>query len=287
MMKKNHTLGKLSTIEYLVIGHITKDLIPGGSIPGGTSSYAALTANHIGLRTGIVTAHAGDIDLTWLDGIQIAAKSSPQTTTFENRYTNEGRIQTHLAQALDLSLEDVPSQWREPGIVHIGPVAGEIDVHLVETFPNSFVGVTPQGFMRSWDSTGLVYAIHWENAEQILKKASAVVLSVEDVHNDESQIDWMASRAKVLVITEGANGARVYWNGDLRSFRAPHVEESDPTGAGDIFAAGFFIRMAQTNNPWEAARYANCIAARSVTRHGLDSVPTIEESKAALVEIIR
>jgi sugar/nucleoside kinase (ribokinase family) len=39
-----------------------------------------------------------------------------------------------------------------------------------------------------------------------------------------------------------------------------------------VFAAAFLVRLYQTDgNPWEAARYANEIAARSVTQIGLDA----------------
>jgi sugar/nucleoside kinase (ribokinase family) len=90
----------------------------------------------------------------------------------------------------------------------------------------------------------------------------------------------------VLAVTEGANGARLYWNGDLRRFRPPHMEEVDPTGAGDIFAAAFFYRLSTTRDPWEAARFATNLAAYSVMRIALDGVPTVEEVQACLTEII-
>ncbi|MBI3733145.1 MAG: hypothetical protein HY259_06765 [Chloroflexi bacterium] len=39
-------------MDYLVIGHITKDLLPGGGYAiGGTSTYSALSAQRLGLNT--------------------------------------------------------------------------------------------------------------------------------------------------------------------------------------------------------------------------------------------
>ena len=67
---------------------------------------------------------------------------------------------------------------------------------------------------------------------------------------------------------------------------APQVREVDPTGAGDIFAACFFYRLLETRDPWEAARFANQLAAISITRQGLDSAPTVEEIKLALSRTI-
>ena len=45
--------------DYLMLGHITSDLLPdGATIPGGTSLYAARTAQRLGRRPGIVSAKA-------------------------------------------------------------------------------------------------------------------------------------------------------------------------------------------------------------------------------------
>ena len=96
----------------------------------------------------------------------------------------------------------------------------------------------------------------------------------------------MASASRILVITEGAAGARVFWNGDVRRFRPPTVSEVDSTGAGDIFAAAFFSRMYSTRDPWEAARFANQIAAISVTRSGVTGIPTPAEVQECLFEVL-
>jgi sugar/nucleoside kinase (ribokinase family) len=116
--------------------------------------------------------------------------------------------------------------------------------------------------------------------------SSAAVLSIEDVRGNEKLIEDMTSFIRVLVVTEGAAGARVYWNGDLRRFRPPQEIEIDPVGAGDIFAAAFFIHLYTTQDPWEAARFATQLAANSVTRFGLKSVPTQTEVQTYKMEII-
>ena len=64
------------------------------------------------------------------------------------------------------------------------------------------------------------------------------------------------------------------------------MKEIDPTGAGDIFATSFFIRLRQTQDPWESARFATIIASRSVTRPTLDGVPTMEEVQQNLIDVI-
>jgi sugar/nucleoside kinase (ribokinase family) len=139
--------------------------------------------------------------------------------------------------------------------------------------------------MRSWDESGQVVGTDWENAEQVLEQAGAVVISIEDVDGDEEQVEFMANHTRVLAVTEGAAGSRLYWHGDQRCFRAPEMREVDATGAGDIFAAAFFIRLQVTRDPWEAARFATQLSANSVTRTGLESIPTAEEVQACMVEV--
>ncbi len=276
----------IEPIDYLLIGHVTQDVIPQGFSLGGTASYSALTAHAMGLRVGVVTACHPDLELPELEGIAVARYPSEFSTTFANTQTPDGRVQFlyHRAQELDVAM--IPDTWRDAPIVHLGPVAQEVNVKLARAFPDSFVGLTPQGWMRSWDAQGKVGYSDWLEARYVLEAGSAAVISIEDVRGDESVIEDMISSIRVLVVTEGSAGARLYWNGDYRYYRAPAEAEIDPTGSGDIFAAAFFIRMQYTNDPWEAARFATQLAAKSVTRKGLAGVPTEEEIKANLVEVL-
>jgi hypothetical protein len=56
----------IEPIDYLVIGHLTKDLTPQGSRMGGTASFASLTGKALGMRVGIITSCGNDIDRTSL-----------------------------------------------------------------------------------------------------------------------------------------------------------------------------------------------------------------------------
>ena len=113
------------------------------------------------------------------------------------------------------------------------------------------------------------------------------MISREDVGGDDELIEQMAHQTRVLAVTEGSAGAVLYWNGDRRRFRAPQVSEVDATGAGDIFATAFFIRLFNTRDPWEAARFATLIASHSVTRVGLNGIPTSQEIESSLMEVLQ
>jgi pfkB family carbohydrate kinase len=281
-----NNLVPVEPVDYLIIGHVTQDLSPNGPTLGGTASYSALTAKALGLKVGIVTSFKTGLQLPELDGISIAVISNEYTSTFENIQTSNGRIQYLHHKAPSLNLSVVPETWRNTPIVHLGPVCQEVDPNLSKCFPNSFVGLTPQGWFRGWDSNGKIHFSEWPESSYVMGNSSAAVLSIEDVRGNEKLIEDMTSFIRVLVITEGAAGARVYWNGDLRRFRPPQVVEVDPIGAGDIFAAAFFIRLYTTQDPWEAARFATQLAANSVTRSGLKGVPTHTEVQSYIMEII-
>jgi sugar/nucleoside kinase (ribokinase family) len=56
------------------------------------------------------------------------------------------------------------------------------------------------------------------------------------------------------------------------------VRTIDFTGAGDVFAAAFFLKASdRTVSPVNAGRYANLVAALSLRGVGPDAVPPIEE----------
>lgn len=276
----------LEPVDYLVIGHITVDLTPSGPVMGGSAAYAALTARALGLRVGIVTVRGNEIPLDGLEGIPVVAGEAEYSTTFENLYTPEGRIQYIRKVAPKVDFDLVPEAWRSARIIHLAPVAGEVDPVLPGHFRPALSALTIQGWLRTWDESGRVRRCEWPEAGRALAKAGAVVFSVEDVAHNEETIEQYAHATGLVAVTESQAGVRLFWHGDSRRFRAPRVQEVDPTGAGDVFAASFFVRLLNTRDPWEAARFANQVAALSVTRPGLSGVPTAAEVQRCLVEVL-
>jgi len=273
------------SIYYLVIGHVSNDLTPNGPILGGTVAYAGRTAQALGVRVRAITAAEKGIDLSQLENIETHQMPSTQSTTFENRYTSEGRVQILHGRASDISYKDVPRGWQRADIVHLGPIADEVDTTLIESFPDALMCITPQGWLRYWDEKGRVQMKGWDQISDLLPTANAVVISMEDLADDLRSAQEMADRCEILAVTDAARGAQVFWNGQQHDVPAPVVEEIDPTGSGDIFAAAFFVRLYQTNNPVEAARFANVLAAASVTRQGLAGTPTMDEIQGAYHQV--
>jgi len=269
-----------SPIHYLTIGHVAKDLTPEGPRLGGTVSFASLTARALEYAPGVVTACGPDLDLSPLDGIPLAKAASSQSTTVENVYSAQGRQQFLRALAAPLTAADIPAAWLDARVAHLAPLDSEIGADVLTALGQAFVGVTPQGWLRRWDESGRVRAAvdEWEGAAAVLGRANAVVLSLDDIGREWAVAERWAKLARVLVITQGPEGCTVFQRGQgARQFVAARQAEVDPTGAGDVFAAAFFVNFYETDDAWGSARFANQVAALSVTRVGLSGVPTVEE----------
>jgi sugar/nucleoside kinase (ribokinase family) len=155
---------------------------------------------------------------------------------------------------------------------------GECDPSLVTHFyGKSFVGMTPQGWMRRVDDEGRVYGDAWLGAETLLPLASAVVVSIEDLRGSWDLARVWASQAELLAVTRGWEGATLFVGGEEHRLAAPDVLQVDPTGAGDIFAAVLFCALSEGWEPLAAARQAICVASQTVAREGLLGVPAAAE----------
>jgi len=272
--------------EYLTIGHVAKDKIPDGAILGGTCSYAALTAHKLGKRTVAVTSYGPDIpSLAALAGIDIENLPHNQSTTFENVYKDGQRYQKWLASASPLSLESIPPAWRDTPIVHLAPLAQEISPATCGEFPNSLTCVTIQGWLRGQDAAcNVIYQPHPE-LEAWLPQIDVLVLSLADLAGDRTAMTHLLTSVKLGVETVGPEGCKVYHEGQITHIPVKPEVEIDPTGAGDIFAAAFFMRYQESKDFIEAARFANACASLSVRKVGMDSIPTLAEVEAHQAEL--
>jgi len=270
--------------DFVVVGHVTKDLLAGGRfVVGGTATYASLTARNLGRQVGVVTSAEANLDLDeHLAGIQVSKRVSQATTTFQNVYSGGHRQQFVKALAEPLEASDVPAPWRDARVVLLGPLVRELGVDLVRLFPNALLGVTAQGWMRQWDGEGRVGTRVWEEAEEILPLVDVLVFSYEDVAHDLTLVRKYTSLAKITAVTHGRAGAIVCCDAGSEWLPAYQAREADPTGAGDVFAAAYLIALEETGDPFEAARFANCTASWSIEGEATSAIPTRDRVRTRL-----
>jgi sugar/nucleoside kinase (ribokinase family) len=276
-------------INFLTIGHITHDLTPDGFRFGGTVSFASVTARRLGWQPGILTRVAVDgllqspapaepVDVIAPDGsplagIPIHLLPSATSTTFMNIYREGVRTQVVAELADPVTPADLPAAWADVPVVLLGPLVRDVPASWTAMFPRALMGITPQGWMRSWDAAGHVSPTRWENAASFLHRVNVAVLSREDVGGDEAYIADLARQARILIMTEGWRGATIYMDGASHHVPPRPATEVDPTGAGDVFATAFLLRLAETGDPLVATRFANVAASMSVEAPGLNSIP--------------
>ncbi|MGQ9493723.1 MAG: PfkB family carbohydrate kinase [Anaerolineae bacterium] len=270
--------------DFLAIGHVTKDLLPGGGYSiGGTATYATLTAQRLGLSVAVLTSAPPDLDLSsTLRDVALHIVPSQVATTFENIYEGQKRRQFVHGIASPLRAVHLPPSWKQVPIVLLCPLVCEMDLDWLRVFRGAIVGVTPQGWMRQWDERGQVMTKPWLEADAILPNVDVLVYSDEDVAGDESIMQHYAELVKIAVVTRGWRGATVFYHGMARDFPAFRAKEVDPTGAGDVFAAAFLVRLKETGDPYHAAPFANCAASFSIEGQGTTTIPTRQQVEERL-----
>lgn len=272
--------------EFLVIGHTVQDLLSPttrGGAPsawrlGGTVSYAALLAKRLGLRTAVLTAAAPDLPLEEaLPGVEIARVPSNRSTQIRNVYTAQGRVQHIPQRAGPIDPRSLPDDWRGAGIVLLGPVAGEVDAALAGCFPHALIGVSAQGWLREIGPDSRVTPVPPQRwlADPILEPAQVLFVSDEDLPPSGATpvLERWSGRIDMLAYTRAERGAEVCHRGAWRHIGAFPAKDVDPTGAGDVFATAFLVRCRETDDPWEATRFAVCAASFIVESEGPDGTP--------------
>ena len=279
-----------SAPELLAIGHVTRDMHPDGTFSlGGTVTFAALVAYHLGLATGVVTCADAELRAalpTYLPHVALHIQLSAQTTTFANFYQGGFRTQYLYTRGTPLQLTNMPPDWLAAPIVLFAPLAQELDPAFVTLFPRqsgAILAATPQGWLRRWDADGRIWPTPWQDAEQILPQLDVLILSHDDLlpfadgnrtEADAILLHW-SKLVPLLVATDGRHGATLFEHGTIHHFPAYPAQEVDPTGAGDVFASAFLTHFFRHGNPARAVDFANCTAAFSIEQPGTHGIPTL------------
>ncbi len=280
--------------EYLVIGHICADLRPDGTaVLGGTALYSAITAARLGWRVGVLTRGRYGIEVDgikvpgleeYADLVSIVVQEAAGPTVFVNEYQGGRRTQSVRRWAGEIDLRGLPPHWANARVVHLGPIAQEIDVRQTGSLAPRFLGCTPQGWMRQWpmERGGRVRHVPLRLPAELMTRLDAVVVSDEEISQAREVVEWVGAR-RLGVVTLGESGARIVYGGQRDELPGFPGRTVDLTGAGDVFAAAFFIKASdRTASAVDAARFANATAALSLTGIGVGGVPSVAEVEALL-----
>lgn len=271
--------------DYIAVGHVTRDLIEDRfegevSRPGGSAFYSALQAARLGLRALIVTKGIPDeiesLLGPYLDELDLSVIPSEHTTTLRTHGSGASRRQRVLAWAGAISEE----LELHTSILHFAPVAREGRTNWGGSA--TFVGITPQGHLRRWGEHGEITLAPLK-PQQLPARYDAAVISEDERSFCEPLLAASANPdGPVLAVTAGSEPARIHLpGGSVTHTAAPAVERVvDDLGAGDVFAAAFFIELAGGAPAPDAASFASAAAAVRIEGAGPGAIGTREDVDA-------
>ncbi len=283
----------MSRFDYVAVGHVTVDVLvdaPDGPRrqAGGGALYSGLQAARLGLRTLILTSgRRAELDgllEPYRDELQVQMLDTEQSTTLETRGSGRRRTQRLLSWAGPLPSTMVP---RRAAILHLAPVAretpGRVDVSA------ELVGITPQGLMRRWDRSGTI--------EEVALSAGALPQPCDAVVINAAEQDCLApalpdqtapsGRLPLVAVTAGSEPTQIRLpDGRVTAVPPPQpgLDPIDDLGAGDVFAAAFFIALHGGAPPAEAAAFGNAAAAVRIGGRGPGAIGRHQEIEAALTQ---
>jgi sugar/nucleoside kinase (ribokinase family) len=290
----------VARFDYTAAGHITVDVLADGTTqPGGGAFYSALQASRLGLRALVITrGRRQEIEgllEPYAAELELHVQRADGTTTLQSCPDDGAGAQRVLSWAGPLE----PPAGVDSEVLHFAPVARETgrDWHGRARF----IGLTPQGLIRSWSAVGAQMRPSELSRDQLPARLDAVVLSEREracceilfgaarADHEQAQMGHGDAPAlpdvQPLIAVTAAHKATVLHAPSAKplALAVPPVDSVvDDIGAGDVFAAAFFCALASDSAPREAAAFANAAAAVRVSGAGADAVGTREAVEARI-----
>ena len=282
--------------DYTTLGHVTVDVLDDGSRqPGGTAFYSALQAARLGRRTLVLTQGSvreiEDMLEPYRGELELIVAPAAQTTTLRTSGRGPARRQRVLAWAGPIAGDVLV----ETAVLHLAPVARETPSRW--RGKASFVGLTPQGLVRQWsDGDGEIslpapatvsgqaperppvgsgrQGTRAAEALDLAARCDAIVLSQQERASCAGLIATARRSGAVVAVTAGPgpNTILLPEGGVLEPPVEPVEDPCDDLGAGDVFAAAFFVALAEGEPPRDAAALANAAAAVRIHGAGPDAI---------------
>lgn len=254
-----------------MIGHLSRDVVEGGSARVGGGSWHAARALHLLRRGAIVCAKCAERDAECFRtqlaalGVPLSLATGGETTGFSMSYDAEGRRTMNVdCVGEPWSEDDLPSSLlRRVEWLHVAPLLrGDVDAALLERLAHGRrLLLDGQGLVRRREPGPLWLDDDFDR--ELLRHVTALKLAEEEAEVVAGGTDVESLRAlgvPEIVVTYGLAGSLVITPDDAEHVRA-HAIEGDPTGAGDAFAVSYAAARADGHGPVSAARRATAVVA--------------------------
>ena len=282
-------IGKKEYVSFLFIGHHAIDTIIrfkqkrnpslGGTVTFGslalktyTKSTKISVISNLGLKNfnKSLLKHFNDKNIDF-SGIKTF---ETENTNFELNYSNHSRRLTLKSCSPKLKFEDIPEKILStpPSILVLAPLCNEISFEyvskIVKKFPNTYIGIDLQGFIRYINDDGEVSYIRDEIiisnmikiinliGDKLILKGSEVEMKLLSNHTEPEKIMYYFKRfgnKAIYIMTMGEAGSLILKNGE-KLLRIPAYKPKrvlDETGAGDVYLTIFLYELLNSDMTWE------------------------------------
>jgi hypothetical protein len=303
--------------DYTTVGHVSVDVMPGGARrAGGSAFYSALQAARLGQRSLIITqgveAEIQSVLAPYRSELELQILPASETTTLQSTGDRAPRAQRLLAWAgrMEEGIEI------DSSIVHLAPIARETPRRWSGSA--DFIGLTPQGLVRAWAGANREIRLVALAPALLPERWDAAVISETERESCTGLIPATASRRAasrgpaaadgdagptavgdeaapavrsrgVVAVTAAAAPTSIHMpGGEVARVRVPVIEDfCDDVGAGDVFAAAFFVALHEGRPARAAAAFANAAAAVRIAGAGAGAIGDRTAIEARLGGIAR
>lgn len=253
---------------------------------GGSVAYCSLALSTYtqDINIGIIS-HLGKLnfDNSLLDGINhenIDLKgikySEVNNTQFILDYNNHARTLTLKSRSPNLKFNNIPAEYLEnsPDIFVLVPLCNEISIDyiskIINHFPNIYIGVDLQGFLRKIEEDGRISYIY---NEEILSNMDKIIDLIGDkliLKGSEEEMKLLTGENEdldkimnnflkyennaIYIMTLGERGSMIIKKGEdilkIPAFKAREIV--DETGAGDVYFSIFLYEFLHSDKSWHA-----------------------------------
>lgn len=281
-------LSEQPAFDVAVIGHVVLDRnVIGGHEqppqPGGAAYYASVAYAHLGLRVGVVTRVAerdrplllGELQALGVEVLNLGARSSSVFRNIDSLEPGVRRVQRVDQQAPPVGAGDLPDLAAR--VWHLGPLRhDDLDPGLASICSRrgGMVALDVQGLIRRVEGGEVLPAAPARLPDlgpiDVLKADDAEILTYT-VRADLEQGAAAAldAGASEVAITKADRGSILFTRErriDIPAYRPER--ETDPTGCGDTYLAGYLARRLESDDLCECGRFAAAVAGLKIEASG-------------------
>lgn len=215
--------------------------------------------------------------------------SNVENTNFVLDYFDHTRTLTLKSRSPNLEFKDIPLEYlnNPPDVIVLVPLCNEISFEYIlqisKKFPNVYMGIDLQGFIRNIDENGKVSYIY---NKQIISNLNKIIDLIGDrliLKGSEEEMKLFANEYNdlqkvmnyfgdydtngIFIITLGEKGSMIYKKGNpilkIPAFKPKKV--SDETGAGDVYFSIFLYEFSHSDKSWDSVKKVAFLASAAAS----------------------